>query len=370
MSILAQIGTKIGSEIKNLGIRMSSAETAIVNLGGQQPPPTGNFSIAPVTWTNLTEINLSPIIGDVVVVTKIWTNGGTSVVGESLTIEKLPSSTNNFQYKFLNTSSVVIWATEAIYSSSVFYGVASVGSVQVNGNGGLEKISGSNGYNAGASSTNFIEGNSNGYVQFQIAHATNSVKIGLVYADSDFKVDDPYLVNIGGGNVDVYTPFIDNKTTCVNGDWFRIRHYSSTNEIHFQKRQIIYSPLPNFALPTSPNNGHSTHYNYAEEDRPLAVSLVTMTLANGHEIIEGQPFKIETLSFSVSNEVSAKLLKLDGTSIGWVGNRSAKWEVAEEIGQDYRTFYTHPVLTNGNDLYIDTSFYAVGSRLNDVLLAR
>jgi hypothetical protein len=93
-----------------------------------------------------------------------------------------------------------------------------------------------------------------------------------------------------------------------------------------------YSPLPNFALPTSPNNGHSTHHTFAEEDRPLAVSLVTMTLANGHEIIEGQPFKIETLSFSVLNEVAGKLLKLDGTSIGWVGNRADKWEVAEEIG--------------------------------------
>ena len=57
--ILAQVGTKVGSEIKNLGIRLSSAENAIVNLGGQTPPPTGNFTIEPVTWTNLTEINLS-----------------------------------------------------------------------------------------------------------------------------------------------------------------------------------------------------------------------------------------------------------------------------------------------------------------------
>ena len=57
--ILADIGTKIGSEIKNLDVRLSSAETAIVNLGGQQPPPTGDFTIEPVTWTNLTEINLS-----------------------------------------------------------------------------------------------------------------------------------------------------------------------------------------------------------------------------------------------------------------------------------------------------------------------
>ena len=57
--ILADIGTLVGDEIKTLDIRVSAAETAIVNLGGQTPPPTGSFTIEPVTWTNLSEINLS-----------------------------------------------------------------------------------------------------------------------------------------------------------------------------------------------------------------------------------------------------------------------------------------------------------------------
>ena len=57
--ILAQIGTRLGVELKTLDTRLSAAENNIVNLGGQQPPPTGNFTIAPVQWTNLTEINLS-----------------------------------------------------------------------------------------------------------------------------------------------------------------------------------------------------------------------------------------------------------------------------------------------------------------------
>ena len=60
MSILAQIGTKVGSEIRNLGIRMSSAENAIVNLGGQDPPPTGDLVISDVQWKNITEITGTP----------------------------------------------------------------------------------------------------------------------------------------------------------------------------------------------------------------------------------------------------------------------------------------------------------------------
>ena len=101
MSILAQIGTKIGSEIRNLDIRLSSAENEIVNLGGQVPPPTGTLSVNPVEWTNLTEINLSgekaqnisfdppPLgLGVEVEVLTSWINGGkTASVGEVYTID-------------------------------------------------------------------------------------------------------------------------------------------------------------------------------------------------------------------------------------------------------------------------------------------
>ena len=94
--ILTQIGTKVGGELKNLDTRLTSAETEIVALGGQTPPPTGSFTISPIVWTNLTEINLSgekaqnisfdppPLgLGVEVEVLASWTNGGkTASVGE------------------------------------------------------------------------------------------------------------------------------------------------------------------------------------------------------------------------------------------------------------------------------------------------
>ena len=97
--ILADIGTKVGSEIKNLDIRLSSAETAIVNLGGQQPPPTGDFTIEPVTWTNLTEINLSGeklVNGDFSSLTKTYFTG-TPTIGMKVEILR-ESLTESFSW--------------------------------------------------------------------------------------------------------------------------------------------------------------------------------------------------------------------------------------------------------------------------------
>ena len=66
-------------------------------------------------------------------------------------------------------------------SVSIFQGVVSGGSVQANGNGGLEKIAGVGGWNVGASSPTSLDGNSDGYVQFQ--WASNSLEVGLTYLD-------------------------------------------------------------------------------------------------------------------------------------------------------------------------------------------
>ena len=166
---------------------------------------------------------------------------------------------------------------------SVFKGAVSGGSVQASG-GGLYKISGPSGYNAGASSVQSIGGNTNGYFQFQIAHQSHSAKIGLVYSDHDYSVDQPYLMNFGGGNIDLYNPWINDHTPFVAGDWIRIRHYALDNEIHFQKRQEVF------------DNGVS-------------------------------------------------------------------------LGEDYVTFYTHPVSTTGQDLFLDTSFHFIGAGMNDVQIA-
>ena len=66
-SILYQIGQAVKAagesggdvDLSDIETRLSAAESEIVALGGQTPPPTGNLTVADVQWTNLTEINLS-----------------------------------------------------------------------------------------------------------------------------------------------------------------------------------------------------------------------------------------------------------------------------------------------------------------------
>jgi hypothetical protein len=169
--------------------------------------------------------------------------------------------------------------TRSISSISVFQGAISGGSVQVYAGGTIEKISGSAGYNAGASSVQAIGGNSDGYVQFQLAQAP--LRVGLTYSDVDFENINPFRLSLNyNGSGWVGATQVLTSGTVSAGDFFRIRHYSADNTIHFQKRQAVGD------------------------------------------------------------------------------------------GQDYVTFHTHPTLTNGNDLYIDTSFFNVGSRLNDVTIVR
>ena len=162
-----------------------------------------------------------------------------------------------------------------VSSISLFQGEVSGGTVQAYAGGGLEKISGVDGFNAGASSSQKIDGNSDGYVQFQIAQTGKDIKIGLVYADVDFADADPFEMTFSGTDVSTDGSV---RTTYAQGDFFRIRHYASTNEVKYQKRQTV-------------------------------------------------------------------------------GN-----------GQDYVTFQTANTLSNGSDLYVDTSFHSVGARINDVTI--
>ena len=66
------------------------------------------------------------------------------------------------------------------------------------------------------------------------------------------------------------------------------------------------------------------------------------------------------------------LRDLDGNAKGYHGQavRGIRFEVIESIGEDYETFHIHSDTTNGNNLYVDTSLFHVGSRLNDVLFAK
>ena len=591
--ILADIGTKVGSEIKNLDIRLSSAETAIVNLGGQQPPPTGDFTIEPVTWTNLTEINLSgeklvngdfsnttlqadkftatstsnncyarqvvsvngtyvqsieikeassngtssfmldqyfsgitgrsriridlngsddPTVstlsyGDVndVTITNLddnwyrislevtlntgsaqirfgalesgdevfarnasfvadgtttelltnnstfssgWTLNNTTIAqGTGLSLDnwtllngtldeselangvvkgdggavaikqifsqtiptgtelvlkatRTDTQTGNIRFNPIRASDGVIMSVNigidpsvgfATYTTtveisgvkldtlhglrkvdsvSVFQGVVSGGSVQTHTGGSIEKISGSGGYNAGASSVQKIDGQKDGYVQFQIAHATSSVKIGLVNQDSDFEVDNPWKMNFGGGHIDMASPFIADHTPYENGDWFRIRHYSADNEIKFQKREDVYQANASLRASTYSVQDDSDVGDYVvflktDVGQQISGTDVAVTLNRGYEIV-GYSSASNSLKVLDDNGNNA-WLALDNTSSD--RNRGEAWEFAENIGQDYFTFYTHPSLSNGSDLYVDTSFHSVGARLNDVQIA-
>ena len=240
-------------------------------------------------------------------------------------------------------------------SASIFQGAISGGTVQAYAGGGLEKISGTGGWNAGASSVQKIDGNSDGYVQFQ--WVAKSVRVGLKYSDTDFDVDSPYL------NISSSTNTANGKSISP-GDWFRIRHYASTNEIHYQRKETIYTDDTDFCtLQTCglmPTGTHATQHTFLEEDRPLVIAKKSID-----GLTKGNFYRLHRVS---TTNNSGRLHELDGTVVGWIPTRGTNWEIQKEAGQDYVTFYTEPTLTNGNDLYVDVSFWTVGARINDVTI--
>ena len=132
---------------------------------------------------------------------------------------------------------------------SLFQGAISGGSVQAYAGGGLEKISGVDGFNAGASSSQKIDGNSDGYVQFQIAQTGKDIKIGLVYADVDYADADPFEMTFSGTDVSIGGSV---RTTYASADFFRIRHDSANNQIQYQKRQTTSNGLEYVTFYTDP----------------------------------------------------------------------------------------------------------------------
>ena len=81
----------------------------------------------------------------------------------------------------------------------------------------------------------------------------------------------------------------------------------------------------------------------------------------------GELYEVYTVRAS---DQALYLRDLDGNAHGYhgQGTRGVRFEVVEEAGQDYVTFYTEPTLTNGNDLYVDVSFWTAGARINDVTI--
>ena len=242
-------------------------------------------------------------------------------------------------------------------SISIFQGEVSGGTVQAYAGGGLEKISGVSGWNAGASSVQKIEGNSDGYVQFQ--WAKNALEVGLTYTDDDYTQNtDPYFLRFYVSGRTVASGGYDEASFATVGDWFRIRHYASTNEVQFQKRQTVYSQNPDFVFETA----SGSNYNYPSATRPLVVSL-----DGSGTLTAGQHYKVNSVRHS---DQALYFRDLDGNAKGWhgQGTRGVRFEVIEESGQDYVTFQTANTLSNGSDLYVDTSLYHVESRINDVTI--
>ena len=148
--------------------------------------------------------------------------------------------------------------------------ILSEGTISESTNNTIFKLTGGSAWNAGTSSQEYIEGQSDGYVEFQLGRGDKDLKVGLVYSDVDYTEADPFEMSFIGSNVEIEG---SSRTTYISGDYFRINHNSPANTIQFQKR--------------------------------------------------------------------------DSSGV-------------------YQTFYTHSITSNGNHLFLDTSFFHEGARINDV----
>lgn len=315
-SILQDIGTALGEELKTLDLRLSSAESAIIDLGGQEPPPTGNLVITDVQWKNISEIISSPAYvpependgsyrgsasvpvilialmeislgGAIMPVGKIINGVGTGTYGGDSKIRmEDPDDPRDRPYTTTNQNTGT-WAWHDWANRGITWEYAKLnivlpsGEAEVTGNSTITKIGGALDFDTGGSSTNFIGGDTNGYFQFQV---NGKLRIGVVYEDTNYEVNAPYSWNFVGNQYSHPTTSVSKPYT--DGEWFRIRHYASDNQIHIQRKQDV---------------------------------------------------------FGENNEL---------------------------IGQGYVTEFVHPTLTNGEHLYLDVSLREVGSSVNDPKIAR
>ena len=143
------------------------------------------------------------------------------------------------------------------------------------------------------------------------------------------------------------------------GDFFRIRHYATDNTIRFQKRENIYNSITLDFASLDQNNG--SNHVFAESERPFVRAVNTEG-----SFVKGTIYRMHESS---TTTLRGRIYTLDGTDLGF-SNAGTKWEVVELLGTDYVTFHTHANLTNGNNLFVDTSLFHIGSQLNDCLLAR
>ena len=264
---------------------------------------------------------------------------------------------------------LVLKGSQRVNSVLLHQTIVSGGTMQTYTGGGIEKISGVSGYNAGASSVQFIGGNSDGYVQFQVAQADRSIKVGLVYADSDFGVDQPHLMNLGGdGGIDVYNPFSNNLISYSAGDWFRIRHYAESNQIKFQRRLPLgynligswYDPSTFYYLDITMTDTPNMNYHVSEDG---GSSIYYIKVFDDGSLGWYSDDATSVLSSQGSYNPTSKRITWSDLNVNWEFQDSSE---PEDLGHDYVTFHTSTQTTSGEDLFFDASFFSVGAKLNDV----
>ena len=54
-------------------------------------------------------------------------------------------------------------------------------------------------------------------------------------------------------------------------DWFRIRHYASTNEIKYQRKETVYGQNANFVFETASGSNYSYPVNFIGRIRTLTI---------------------------------------------------------------------------------------------------
>ena len=153
------------------------------------------------------------------------------------------------------------------------------GLIQELTNNTIQKISGGDAWNAGTSSVEFIGGQAEGYIQWQIAESGKQLKVGLTYDDLDFGEVTPFQIFFTGTTAyaQTYPNAYAYYCSYLSGDWFRLRHDSANNQILFQKRNytdLTYETKYTFGLTTNGSNLHLDTSFFHEYSRINDVSMV------------------------------------------------------------------------------------------------
>jgi hypothetical protein len=290
--------------------------------------------------------------------------GALNASGNSITLSWTGSvgTFNNQNCTCIDTAEVVVPAGTFIYglklilshsnrtinSVSFFEGVKAAGTITTYPGGGIEKTSGLNGYNAGASSAQTMSGNRDGYIQFQVA--SGSTAVGLTYKDVDFGAFQPYQLTLNSNGSVVASGLSSTGAGYLTaGDWLRIRHYSSSNQVQYQKKQLVDVEKPS---------------------QPLTIGqkvLIKNTFtSNGVYFGAGSNAFVEGIS-GTGQPLMRPAANMSQAYITTAFPRGYYYEVIETV-EDYVTFHTDTNPTTGADLIVDTSFFHTGSRLSDVTI--